>query len=66
MDAKWPHVLNAIDDPAMSAFAGIERENADWLEAHWEEMQPVTEARRIAMLSYKLNPCHSTQRSQSS
>ena len=48
----------------MFAFAGIERKNADWFEAHWEEMQPVTEARRIATLNYKQNPCHSTQRCQ--
>ena len=42
----------------MFAFAGIERKNADWFEAHCEEMQPVTEARRIAMLNYKQNPRH--------
>jgi len=30
----------------MSAFERKERKNADWFEAHWDEMQPVTEAKK--------------------
>ena len=45
----------------MSAFWRKERKNADWFEAHWDEMQPVTEAKRIALLAYKQNSCHNTR-----
>jgi len=38
-----------------------ERKNADWFEAHWEEMAPVTEAKRNALLEYKQSPCPSTR-----
>jgi len=44
----------------MSTF-GRKRENADWFKAHWDEMQPVTEAKSIALLAYKQNSCHSTR-----
>ena len=36
------------------------RKNADWFEAHWDKMEPVTEAKRKALLDYKQNPCPST------
>ena len=60
-DAKWCHLRDAIYDSAMSAFGRKAHKNADWFEAHWKEMQPVTEAKRIALLAYKQNPCHSTR-----
>lgn len=37
-DAKWSHLRDAIYDSAMSAFGRKERKNADWFEAHWNEM----------------------------
>ena len=55
-DAKWSHLCDAIDDSAMAAFGKKESKNADWFEACWEEMQPVTEAKRKAMLAHKQNP----------
>ncbi|XP_078363484.1 uncharacterized protein LOC144647568 [Oculina patagonica] len=60
-DAKWSHLRDAIYDSAMSAFGRKERKNADWFEAHWDEMEPDTEAKRITLLAYKQNPCHSTR-----
>ncbi|KAL0173433.1 hypothetical protein M9458_029401, partial [Cirrhinus mrigala] len=33
---------------------------ANWYEAHWEEMEPVTETKRKALLAYKASPCPST------
>ncbi|XP_020604539.1 uncharacterized protein LOC110043431 [Orbicella faveolata] len=60
-DTKWSHLRDAIYDSAMSAFRKKERKNADWFEAHWDEMQPVTEAKRIALLAFKQNSCHSTR-----
>ena len=33
----------------------------DWFEACWEEMQPVTEAKKKAMLAHKENPFPSTR-----
>ena len=38
-----------------------EHKNADWFKAWWEEMQPVTEAKRKAMLAHKQNPSPSTR-----
>ena len=60
-DTKWSHLRDAIYDSAISAFGRKEHKNADWFEAHWDEMQPVTEAKRIALLAYKQNSCHSTR-----
>ena len=45
----------------MSAFGKKERRNADWFEAHWVEMEPVTEAKRKALLDHKQKPCRSTR-----
>ena len=45
----------------MAAFGKKERKNADWFEAYWEEMQPVTEAKRKAMLAHKQNRSSSTR-----
>ena len=45
----------------MASFGKKERKNADWSEACWEEMQPVTEAKRKAMLAHKQNPSPSTR-----
>ena len=45
----------------MAAFGKKERKNADWFESFWEEMQPVTEAKRKAMLAHKQNPSPSTR-----
>ena len=36
-------------------------QESDWFEAHWEEMQPVTEAKKIALLAYKQNPFRGTR-----
>ena len=49
-DAKWSHLLELHSA----------RKNADWFEACWEEMQPVTEAKRKVMLARKQNPSPST------
>ena len=59
-DAKWSPLRDAIYDSAMAAFGEKGRKNADWFEACWEEMQPVTEAKRKAMLAHKQNPSEST------
>ena len=45
---------------AIYVFRRKEHKNTDRFEAHWEEMLPVTGAKRIALLPYKQNPCHST------
>ncbi|XP_068737994.1 craniofacial development protein 2-like [Montipora capricornis] len=59
-DAKWSHLRDAIYDSAKTALSKKDRKNADWFEACWEEMQPVTEAERKAMLAHKQNPSPST------
>lgn len=45
----------------MAVFGKKEHKNADWVEAHWEEMQPVTEAKRKALLDHKQNHCPTTR-----
>ena len=61
VDGKWGFLKNTMHTSALSAFGKRERRNADWYESHWEEMQPVTEAKRKALLAYKQNPCPSTR-----
>ena len=45
----------------MAEFGKKERSSADWFEAHWIELQPVTEAKRKALLTYKQNPYPGTR-----
>lgn len=61
VNSKWGFLRDIIYTSALSAFGKRERRNADWYEAHWEEMQPVTEARREALVAHKQNPCISTR-----
>ena len=60
-DTTWGHPRDAIYDSAMAAFGKKERSSADSFEAHWIELQPVTEAKRKALLAYKQNPCPGTR-----
>ena len=60
-DSRWGHIRDSIYTSALTAFGKRERRNADWYEAHWEEIHPVTEAKRKALLAYKQNPCPSTR-----
>ena len=60
-DTTWGHLRDAIYDSAMAAFGKKERSSADWFEAHWIQLQPVTEAKRKALLAYKQNPCPGTR-----
>ena len=53
LDAKWSHLRDAIGKK--------EHKNADWFEACWEEVQPVTETKMKAMLAHKQNPSPSTR-----
>ena len=45
---------------AIDSYGKKEQKSADWYEAHWEEMEPVTEAKRKAYLAYKAKPSPST------
>jgi hypothetical protein len=45
---------------AITAYGKKERKNTDWYEANWEAMEPVTEAKRKALLAYKAAPSPST------
>ena len=44
----------------MATFGKKEQKNANWSEAHWGEMQPVTERKRKVLLAHKQSPCIST------
>ncbi|KAL1250669.1 hypothetical protein QQF64_018465 [Cirrhinus molitorella] len=60
IDFKWPRLRDAVYNTAIIAYGKKERKNADWYEVHWEEMEPVTEAKRKALLAYKAKPSPST------
>ena len=59
-DSRWAHLRVSVYSAAISAYGKKERKNADWFEAHWEEMEPVTEGKRQAFLAYKASPCPCT------
>jgi len=56
IDSKWSHVRDAVYNSAITAYGKKEHKNTDWYEASWEEMEPVTEAKRKANLAYKAAP----------
>ena len=60
INSKWPRLRDAMYNAAITVYGKKERKNADWYEAHWEEMEPVTEAKRKALLAYKAKPSPST------
>ena len=60
IDTKWSHLRDALYDAAIHAYGKKERKNADWYEAHWEEMEPLVEEKRKALLAYKTKPSPST------
>ncbi|CAE1313794.1 unnamed protein product [Acanthosepion pharaonis] len=61
IDSRWHHLCDAIYTSALTAFVKKDRRNAGWYEAHWDEMKPVSEAKRQALLAYKHNPCVNTR-----
>ncbi|CAE1247231.1 unnamed protein product [Acanthosepion pharaonis] len=61
IDSRWHHLHDAIYTSALTAFRKKYRQNANWYTAHWDEMQPVSKAKRQALLTYKQNPCISTR-----
>ncbi|XP_063592477.1 uncharacterized protein LOC134769668 [Penaeus indicus] len=48
-DLIWSHLRSF-------PYGKKEHKNADWFEAHWDEMEPVVEAKRKALLAYKNTP----------
>ena len=60
IDSRWPLLRDAVYNSAITVYGKKERKNADWYEAHWEDMEPVTEAKRKALLAYKAKPGPST------
>ena len=60
IDLKWSFLRDTIYTSAIASFGKRKRQNVDWFEAHWDEMQPVTETKRDAMLAHKQNPCPET------
>ena len=59
-EAKWAHLRDAVYSAAITAYRKKARKNTDWFDAHWEEIEPVTEAKRKALLAYKATPSPST------
>ena len=60
IDSKWSHLRDTIYVSALDAFGKKTRENTDWFDAHWDEMKPVTEAKRKALMAYKEKPTPDT------
>ena len=59
-ESKWAQLRDAVYSAAITAYGKKARKNADWFEAHWEGMEPVTWAKRKALLAYKTTPSPST------
>ena len=53
---RWKHFRDAVYNTAMPTFGKKTSKSADWFEAHSEEMTPVIEAKRNALIAYKANP----------
>lgn len=58
--SKWTRLRDTVYNFTITAYWKKERKNADWYEAHWEEMEPVTQAKRKALLAFKAKPSPST------
>ena len=55
IESKWHKIRDAIYNCATSAYGKKEHKNADWVEACWDDMEPVIEAKRQknkALLTY--------------
>ncbi|XP_078405719.1 mucin-6-like [Cetorhinus maximus] len=50
--SKWDHLHNTIYNPAFTAYRKIDQRNADWFEARWNEMEPVTATKMKALMNY--------------
>ena len=60
INSKWSCLREATYNAAITAYGKKERKNEDWYDAHWEEMEPVIEAKRKALLAYKSKPSPTT------
>ena len=56
IESKWHKIRDAVYNCAVTAYGRKEHNNADWLEASWDEMEPVLEAKRQALMNYKKSP----------
>ena len=53
---SWNSLRNAIYSAAVLTYGKKERKNTDWFEASITEMQPVIDAKRSTLISYKRDP----------
>ena len=53
---KWNNLRNATYKAAMEAYGRRVRTNADWYEANLNVMEPLTAAKRSALIQYKKDP----------
>ena len=56
IDVTWLHLRETIYNTSIAVLGKKERKSADWFEANWEIMEPVTEAKRKALMAYKVAP----------
>jgi len=53
---SWNFLRNVIYSTAVLTYGKKERKNTDWFEASISEMEPVIDAKRSALISYKHDP----------
>ena len=58
---SWNSLRNAIYSTAVLTYGKKERKNKDWFEAGITQMEPVIEAKRSALISYKRDPSRRNQ-----
>ena len=56
VEDRWNSLRNTIYSAAILTYGKNEHKNADWFEANITEMEPVINAKRIALINYKIDP----------
>lgn len=60
-DSKWKHVRTALYESGLDTFGRKGRQNKDWVEANWQEMEPAVKAKPAERLAYDNNLCLATR-----
>lgn len=56
VEERWNHIRNAIYNSALTAFGKKEKQTPDWFQHNMAKLEPLIEAKRIALTLYKNMP----------
>ena len=57
---RWEYLRDTIYNAASLTFGKKQAKTADWFEAHLDEIQPLIDEKRHALVSYKSSPSERT------